>query len=120
MAIARPSPASGGRAGTPRRPPEGLFGKAKTAALFGLNTEGSANSASPAAPLRDFELINGGLVVFPGGLPTRDKAQPFPMLTIAGSGFVVGVFGSRLADVARSRFSILFRSRGAIRSDRAE
>lgn len=48
------------------------LGKAKTAALFGLNTEVVGEFSKPGGTSPGLELTNGGLVVFAGGIPVRD------------------------------------------------
>ncbi|WP_085028785.1 GlcG/HbpS family heme-binding protein [Ensifer aridi] len=49
------------------------LGKARTAALFGLSTEAIGEFSKPGGTSPGLELTNGGLVVFAGGLPIRDK-----------------------------------------------
>lgn len=46
-------------------------GKARTAALFGLNTEVIGEFAKPGGTSPGLENTNGGLVVFAGGIPVR-------------------------------------------------
>jgi|SRR4029453_3362794 uncharacterized protein GlcG (DUF336 family) len=58
------------------------LGKAKTAALFGLNTETVGEFCKPGGSSPGLELTNGVLVVFAGGVPIRDQ-----------SGAVVGAVG---------------------------
>lgn len=48
------------------------LGKAKTAALFGLNTEVVGEFSKPGGTSPGLELTNGGLVVFAGGIPVRN------------------------------------------------
>lgn len=48
--------------------------KARTAALFGAPTEALWDYAKPGGPSPGLENSNGGLVVFPGGLPLFDAA----------------------------------------------
>lgn len=48
------------------------IGKAKTAALFGYNTEVIGEFSKPGGTSPGLELTNGGLVVFAGGVPLRD------------------------------------------------
>jgi uncharacterized protein GlcG (DUF336 family) len=48
-------------------------GKAKTASLFGMNTEAIGEFSKPGGTSPGLELTNGGLVVFAGGIPVRDK-----------------------------------------------
>jgi len=47
------------------------MGKAKTAALFGLNTEVIGEFAKPGGTSPGLENSNGGLVVFAGGIPVH-------------------------------------------------
>lgn len=46
--------------------------KARTAALFGLDTEALYEFAKPGGSSPGFDRTNGGLVVFAGGIPVRD------------------------------------------------
>ena len=48
------------------------MGKARTAALFGFNTEALYEFCKPGGTSPGFENTNGGLVVFAGGIPVRD------------------------------------------------
>lgn len=48
------------------------LGKARTAALFGFNTEALYEFCKPGGTSPGFERTNGGLVVFAGGVPVRD------------------------------------------------
>jgi uncharacterized protein GlcG (DUF336 family) len=48
--------------------------KARTAALFGLNTEVVGEFSKPGGTSPGLEQTNGGLVVFAGGIPLRDAA----------------------------------------------
>jgi len=50
------------------------LGKAKTAALFGMPTEAVGEFCKPGGSSPGLELTNGGLAVFPGGVPIRDGA----------------------------------------------
>lgn len=47
------------------------LGKAKTAALFGLNTEAIGEFCKPGGTSPGLENTNGGLVVFAGGMPVH-------------------------------------------------
>lgn len=58
------------------------LGKAKTAALFGFNTEAIGEFCKPGGTSPGLEQTNGGLVVFAGGVPLRDA-----------SGAVIGAVG---------------------------
>jgi Uncharacterized protein, possibly involved in utilization of glycolate and propanediol len=49
------------------------IGKARTAALFRLPSEALWDYAKPGGPSPGLENSNGGLVVFPGGLPLFDR-----------------------------------------------
>lgn len=46
--------------------------KARTAALFGFNTEALYEFSKPGGTSPGFETSNGGLTVFAGGIPVRD------------------------------------------------
>ncbi|MCW6533118.1 heme-binding protein [Sphingomonas sp. MMSM20] len=46
--------------------------KARTAALFGFNTEALYDFSKPGGTSPGFEQSNGGLTVFAGGIPVRD------------------------------------------------
>ncbi|WP_294056998.1 heme-binding protein [Sphingomonas sp.] len=48
--------------------------KARTAALFGFNTEALYDFCKPGGTSPGFDRTNGGLVVFAGGIPVRDEA----------------------------------------------
>jgi uncharacterized protein GlcG (DUF336 family) len=48
------------------------IGKARTAALFGLNTEVIGEFSKPGGTSPGLENTNGGLVVFAGGIPVHD------------------------------------------------
>lgn len=58
------------------------LGKARTAALFGMNTEAIGEFSKPGGTSPGLELTNGGLVVFAGGIPIRNA-----------SGALVGAIG---------------------------
>jgi len=49
------------------------MGKARTAALFGFNTEALYEFSKPGGTSPGFDRTNGGLVVFAGGIPIRDE-----------------------------------------------
>ena len=49
------------------------FGKAKTAVLFGMNSEAVGEFCKPGGPSPGLELTNGTLVVFAGGVPIHDR-----------------------------------------------
>jgi uncharacterized protein GlcG (DUF336 family) len=48
--------------------------KARTAALFGFNTEALYDFVKPGGTSPGFDRTNGGLIVFAGGIPIRDVA----------------------------------------------
>lgn len=56
--------------------------KARTAALFGFNTEALYEFAKPGGTSPGFDRTNGGLIVFAGGIPIRD-----------GTGRLIGAVG---------------------------
>lgn len=47
------------------------LGKARTAALFGFNTEALYEFSKPGGTSPGFDRTNGGLIVFAGGIPVR-------------------------------------------------
>jgi uncharacterized protein GlcG (DUF336 family) len=49
------------------------LGKARTAALFGMSTEAIGEFSKPGGTSPGLELTNGGLVVFAGGVPIRNR-----------------------------------------------
>lgn len=63
--------------------------KARTAALFGMNTEAVGEFCKPGGTSPGLGATNGGLVVFAGGIPLRA-----PDGTLAGA---VGVSGGSVA-----------------------
>jgi uncharacterized protein GlcG (DUF336 family) len=46
--------------------------KARTSALFGMNTEAVGEFCKPGGSSPGLEQTNGGLVIFAGGIPLRD------------------------------------------------
>lgn len=48
--------------------------KARTAALFGFNTEALYDFVKPGGTSPGFDRTNGGLIVFAGGIPIRNVA----------------------------------------------
>src|SRR5262245_28152508 len=58
------------------------LGKAKTAALFGMNSEAVGEFCKPGGSSPGLELTNGVLVIFAGGVPIRD-----------GTGVLLGAIG---------------------------
>lgn len=65
------------------------LGKARTAALFGYNTEALYEFCKPGGTSPGLDRTNGGLVVFAGGIPIRDADG-----TLLGA---VGVSGGAVA-----------------------
>lgn len=63
--------------------------KARTAALFGMNTEAVGEFCKPGGTSPGLDATNGGLVVFAGGIPLRS-----PDGTLMGA---VGVSGGSVA-----------------------
>ncbi len=66
------------------------IGKARTAALFQVNSEAVWDYCKPGAPAPGLQLTNGGLTPFGGGLPLR-----------AGNGDVIGALGVSGGTVAQ-------------------
>jgi uncharacterized protein GlcG (DUF336 family) len=64
--------------------------KAKTAALFGKNTEVLGELCKPGGPFPGLDLTNGGLVIFTGGVPIR-----------SADGTVIGAVGVSGGDPAQ-------------------
>jgi len=64
--------------------------KAKTAALFDMNSESLGKITQPGGPAPGLEHSNGGLAVFAGGIPLRD-----------GSGVLIGAVGISGGHVAQ-------------------
>src|SRR5262245_59561904 len=58
------------------------LGKARTAVLFGMNSEMVGEFCKPGGPSPGLELTNGTLVVFARGVPIRD-----------GKGSIIGAVG---------------------------
>lgn len=65
------------------------LGKARTAALFGFNTEALYEFSKPGGTSPGFDQTNGGLIVFAGGIPLRSDDG-----TLLGA---VGVSGGAVA-----------------------
>ena len=63
--------------------------KARTAALFGMNSEAVGEFCKPGGTSPGLDATNGGLVVFAGGIPLRDADG-----TLLGA---VGVSGGSVA-----------------------
>jgi len=60
--------------------------KARTAALFGMNTETLGGLAQPGQPLYGIEATNGGLVLFGGGAALRyDTGSVLGAVGVSGS-----------------------------------
>ena len=71
--------------------------KAKTSAIFGMNTEAVGEFCKPGGTSPGLDATNGGLVVFAGGIPLRDDGG-----NLVGA---VGVSGGSVAqdfDVAQA------------------
>lgn len=49
------------------------LGKARTAVLFGMNSETVGEFCKPGGSSPGLELTNGTLIVFAGGVPIRDR-----------------------------------------------
>jgi uncharacterized protein GlcG (DUF336 family) len=64
--------------------------KARTAALFGFNTEALYDFVKPGGTSPGFDRTNGGLIVFAGGMPIRDA-----------SGGLIGAVGISGGEVAQ-------------------
>jgi uncharacterized protein GlcG (DUF336 family) len=64
--------------------------KARTAVLFGMNTEAVGEFCKPGGTSPGLESTNGGLVVFAGGIPLHDR-----------DGRVVGAVGVSGGSVAQ-------------------
>lgn len=78
--------------------------KAKTAALFGMNSEAVGEFCKPGGSSPGLEQTNGGLVVFAGGIPVRDAA--------GGLLGAVGVSGGAVAqDLAVAEAAVAASSR---------
>lgn len=76
--------------------------KARTAALFGFNTEALYDFVKPGGTSPGFDRTNGGLIVFAGGIPVKDAAG-----RLIGA---VGVLGGAVAqdhDVAAAAVAAL-------------
>jgi len=58
--------------------------KARTAALFGANSEPVWEYCEPGAPAPGLELTNGGLAPFGGGVPLRDGADLIGAVGLSG------------------------------------
>jgi uncharacterized protein GlcG (DUF336 family) len=64
--------------------------EARTAALFGFNTEALYDFVKPGGTSPGFDRSNGGLIVFAGGIPVRD-----------GMGRLIGAIGVSGGQVAQ-------------------
>ena len=49
------------------------FGKARTAAVFGMSSEAVGEFCKPGSPAQGLERTNGGSVVFGGGWPIHGE-----------------------------------------------
>jgi uncharacterized protein GlcG (DUF336 family) len=74
--------------------------KARTAALFGMNTEAVGEFCKPGGTSPGLDATNGGLVVFAGGLPLRGAAGELVGAVGVSGGSVVQDF--RVASAAAS------------------
>ena len=59
--------------------------KAKTAALFGLNTIDFGKIAQPGAPIYSIENTNGGMISFGGGITLIHNGEVIGALGVAGA-----------------------------------
>ena len=84
------------------------LGKARTAALFGMNTEAIGEYCRPGGPSYGLENSNGGLVVFAGGVPLRDATG-----TLVGAVGVSGGSPDQDAAVANAAAAAFERQEGA-------
>jgi uncharacterized protein GlcG (DUF336 family) len=78
------------------------IGKARTAALFSMRTEAIGEFCKPGGTSFGLEQTNGGLVVFAGGIPLKDRAD-----RVIGA---VGVSGGAVAqdlDIAEAAAAAL-------------
>lgn len=64
--------------------------KARTAVLFGFNTEALYDFVRPGGTSPGFDRTNGGLIVFAGGIPVKD-----------GEGRTIGAVGVSGGEVAQ-------------------
>lgn len=78
------------------------MGKARSAALFGFNTEALYEFCKPGGTSPGFENSNGGLVVFAGGIPVRDADG-----RLIGAVGVSGGAVAQDAQVARAAVDVL-------------
>lgn len=82
------------------------LGKARTAALFGLNTEVIGEFCKPGGTSPGLENTNGGLVVFAGGIPARGSdGQVIGSVGVSGGAVAqdLGVAKAAVAAVERLR-----------------
>jgi uncharacterized protein GlcG (DUF336 family) len=72
--------------------------KARTAALFGMNTEGLFEFCKPGGSSFGLERTNGGLVVFAGGIPLKFEGEVIGAIGVSGGAveqdFVVAEAGA--------------------------
>lgn len=76
--------------------------KARTAVLFQAPTEALWDYAKPGGPSPGLENTNGGLVVFPGGIPILDPAG-----TLLGAVGVSGGAPSQDLEIAKAAIAAL-------------
>ena len=59
--------------------------KARTARFFDMNTGDIGQLSQPGGPLFNIEHSNGGLITFPGGVPTKDGDIVIGAIGVSGS-----------------------------------
>lgn len=88
------------------------MGKARTAALFGFNTEALYDFCKPGGTSPGFENTNGGLIVFAGGIPLRNATGELVGAVGVSGGSVEQDFGVAQAAAAGFQSAALLQ-RGA-------
>ena len=78
--------------------------KARTAALFGFNTEALYDFVKPGGTSPGFDRTNGGLIVFAGGIPIKDA-----------EGRLIGAVGVSVGAVAQD-FEVATAAAAAVQS----
>jgi uncharacterized protein GlcG (DUF336 family) len=76
--------------------------KAKTSAIFGMNTEAVGEFCKPGGTSPGLDSTNGGLVVFAGGIPLRDAEGHLLGAVGVSGGAVAQDFEVALAAAAQS------------------
>ncbi|MER5326276.1 GlcG/HbpS family heme-binding protein [Streptosporangium roseum] len=66
-------------------PVEVSIKKARTAALFGIDSGALGQGARPGGAIYTLEHTNGGLISFGGGVPLREAGQTFGAIGVAGA-----------------------------------